>query len=249
MAIDPPAMFRMIGRVFGLPEITALTAPVSSRPARPTITVTGIRSASGAKEHGSQRQKEARGERHGRRERGMPRSRQLVLMDAVLGAQMSSQRVVSAQLLHDRPRRRLGQPLATIDLDQFLELLARGLGEVVALLGNNGFLGVALAGDRHVLAHGHRRGSRQQAGDTREHDLGQGRRVGHGYADGDSRPGNHAVVRSEDGGPEPVQLGSQPPEADDIAGLLRFGQRAGLLVGGARVLVGHGPVSSGLADK
>jgi hypothetical protein len=45
IAIEPPTRLRMIGRVFGEPEVTALMMPVSRSPTRPTASVTGIRSS------------------------------------------------------------------------------------------------------------------------------------------------------------------------------------------------------------
>ena len=156
----------------------------------------------------------------------MPGGGQLLLVHAVLGAQVGGQRVVRGELFYHGPRGRPGKPLAMVDVDQLIEFFPGRVLQVVAFPGDQRLLGVALAGHRHVLAHGHCGGAGQQAGHPGEHDGVQVGGVGGRDADGDARPGYHAVVGAQHRGPQPVQLGAEAAkpdglaEPDDLPGLL-----------------------------
>ncbi len=143
------------------------------------------------------------GEAGGRGEGGLNGAGGERIGDAEFVARMSAEGIVRHELLGDLFGERGVESAGDIDVGQFAMLAGVIGGEFGAFHFEFSLFGVGLGVDGDVLAGGHGHGAGDQAGDSRDHDIGVGG-VGGGNAQDEAGGREDAVIGAENGGAEPA---------------------------------------------
>ena len=106
--------------------------PVIASATSTATNVTGILSAGGRSRIASERQQSAEREGDSRRERGLPRTDQILLIDVQLHLQVGGEGIVRGELRRHLPRGRLAESPLAVERGELVELLLRHLAQLAA---------------------------------------------------------------------------------------------------------------------